>query len=636
MSLIKPYLWWGSKEKIMYAKRIQIKNYGPIEDIDITFPFDGENPKPILLVGENGSGKSIFLSHIVNCLMLAQSEVYPNNSEVKKGNVYKLLSPSYIKSKNIFSWWRVEFGKELFWEEMVLSKLKKNFREKPNIVSAEIWNQMKDTGAFGFHTNINSNQQIIDTVKNLFQTNSVLYFPPNRFEEPAWLNEKNLLAKVEYMEMTKITGYTNRKIINYSPLRDNQNWLFEVLYDRAVFEIQRRQASEKPNSFTNPWVYRGMATQIANLVLHIVRQIFQADKTLRFGIGERHNRRISLMQNDRPIVPNIFQLSSGETALLNLFLSILRDCDLSDKSLADTNSIQGIVIVDEIDLHLHSTHQHEILPTLIKMFPRVQFIVTTHSPLFVLGMEKTFGKDGFALYSLPRGNQIDPEQFGEFGSAYNSFRETERFLEDTQDAIKKSKKPVLFMEGATDIKYLQKAAELFDETELFNKFEIKDGDDHRETRGGGSGKLDKIWKHFDSKLAYITPQKIVLLYDCDVGIRYSSKGNIFKRNIPQQENHPIKAGIENLFSQATLSKAIEHKIEFIDIESQHEGMVRGQTAEIPEKWTVNTDEKRNLCDWLCEHGTQEYFQYFEAIFDLLESVLDDGGTDSQQPPQGSD
>ena len=92
VSLIKSYLWWGSKgEESMYAKRIQIKNYGPIEDVDITFPFDGENPKPVLLVGENGAGKSIFLSHIVSCLMSAQSAMYPENSEVEEGKVYKLF-----------------------------------------------------------------------------------------------------------------------------------------------------------------------------------------------------------------------------------------------------------------------------------------------------------------------------------------------------------------------------------------------------------------------------------------------------------------------------------------------------------------------------------------------------------------
>ena len=592
----------------MYAKKIQIKNYGPIEDIDITFPFDGENPKPVLLVGENGSGKSIFLSHIVNCLMSAQNHVYTENSEVEQGKVYKLLSPSYIKSGEILCWSKVEFEKNLFWEEIILNKQKKDFEAKPTIVSNDLWRRLKTTDSACVYGSINFSQQNKDDASSILNSNVLLYFPPNRFEEPAWLNEINLLAKAEYMEMTKIKGYTNRKIINYSPLRDNQNWLFEVIYDT--------------------WVYPQDARSIYNIVLGIVRQIFQAYEIDRFGVGERRDRNISLVRGNETLVPNVFQLSSGETALLNLFLSILRDYDLSNASFADTKDIQGIVIVDEIDLHLHSTHQHEILPTLIKMFPRVQFIVTTHSPLFVLGMEKTFGKDGFALYNLPQGNQIDPEQFGEFGSAYNSFRETQRFLEDRQDAIKKSKKPVLFMEGATDIKYLEKATELLGKGELIDRFEIIDAD--------GGGNLNVVSRHFNVNLAKITPQKIILLYDCDANVQDGSKGNIFKRKISKQENHPIKTGIENLFSQATLSKAIEHKIGLIDIKSKHKGIVRGELKEIPEQWTVNKDEKTNLCNWLCENGKRDDFQHFQVIFDLLGSILNGVSTDSQQPPQGSD
>ncbi len=88
----------------MYAKRIQISNYGPIDHLDIPLPFNGENPKPILLVGENGSGKSILLSHIVDGLMVAQGVIYPENSEVERGAVYKLFSPSYIKFGCEYSW----------------------------------------------------------------------------------------------------------------------------------------------------------------------------------------------------------------------------------------------------------------------------------------------------------------------------------------------------------------------------------------------------------------------------------------------------------------------------------------------------------------------------------------------------
>jgi ABC-type uncharacterized transport system ATPase subunit len=43
----------------------------------------------------------------------------------------------------------------------------------------------------------------------------------------------------------------------------------------------------------------------------------------------------------------------------------------------------GIVLIDEIETHLHIELQKKVLPFLTKMFPRVQFIVTTHSPFVI-------------------------------------------------------------------------------------------------------------------------------------------------------------------------------------------------------------------------------------------------------------
>jgi hypothetical protein len=42
---------------------------------------------------------------------------------------------------------------------------------------------------------------------------------------------------------------------------------------------------------------------------------------------------------------------------------------------------------------------------------------------------------------------------------------------------------------------------------------------------------------------------------------------------------------------------------------------------VPESRTVNKDEKGNLCEWLCEHGTAEDFAGFHVVFDLIESEL---------------
>lgn len=606
----------------MYAKKIQIENYGPIDCLEIVFPFNGDNPKPVLLVGQNGSGKSILLSHIVNGLMASQSIIYPENSEVKKGKVFKFRSPFYIKSGREYSCAKIEFERDIFFQELVLGHSKARFSQKPlfSINSMnKLWEDMPDTESSWQGDSFQKPAQQ-DSLKGIFQNNCILYFPPDRYEDPAWLNRESLKRKPEYTILKHIKGYADRKIIQHSPLRENQNWLLNLTYDSSVFEIkiQNQLISTGPDKgpIHRPIFlgHSGPATLLYHqIVLSILRIIFQAGKNLRFGVNSRHNRKISLMQNDQVLVPNIFQLSTGETSLLDIFFSILRDFDLSGKGFAKIEEIRGIVVVDEIDLHLHAYHQHKVLPELTRMFPRVQFIVTTHSPLFILGMQETFGENGFGLYSLPQGQEISPEEFSEFGNAYRSFTETKKFKEDIRKEIENAQKPLVFMEGKTDVKYLKKAAESLDQKELLQRVEL--------TYGGSDSKLDTLYTIFSRRDPRKDCLKIILLYDCD-RLNNTNEGNLFKRNIPEQENHPLKKGIENLFEKRTLKKARKSKPAFIDIHGEHPATIRGKEKSIPAKWTVNKDEKTNLCDWLCKYGTKADFKYFQVIFDLLEEILE--------------
>ena len=608
----------------MYTKRIQLINYGPIEKLDIEFPFEGDVPKPIVLVGENGSGKSILLSHIVNGLLLAKDVVYSETPEVETGKVYKIRSNSYIKSGNEYYFAKVDFEEGLSVREMGLRMLKRDYESTPigslEVDAQGIWNKIRPENNDYFDSSFSLNNK--HKVEDNFTQNCVLYFPPNRFEEPAWLNEENLKAQAKYMDMKHFQGYTDRRVINYSPLHSNQNWLFELIYDRAAFEMETRRL---PVTFTdeNRTVlvqdfrgYSGQASNTYNIALRIVRTIMRR-YDVRFGIGTRHNRVVSIVSDSnsgsKQLVPNIFQLSSGETSLLNLFLSILRDFDLCGTSFSQASDIRGIVVVDEVDLHLHTVHQNEVLLELIKMFPKVQFIVTTHSPLFVLGMQRAFGEDGFALYRLPQGRQISPEEFSEFGKAYQAFTATSRFSEDIREAIEGAQRPIVFVEGTTDQKYLQRASELLGKEPVLERFEIRNG--------GGAGKLSKIWKDSVLPLTETLPQKVLLLFDCDKERHSDNKGKLFQRTIPLQTQNPIKQGIENLFSKETLEKARQNDPAFIDVDPERTKTVDGEPQPVLEQWTVNENKKTNLCNWLCENGKPEDFQGFQELFEIFEDLF---------------
>lgn len=73
-------------------------------------------------------------------------------------------------------------------------------------------------------------------------------------------------------------------------------------------------------------------------------------------------------------------LSDGYSTILNIISELIMRME---NKASKNYDIQGIVLIDEIETHLHIDLQKKILPFLIDFFPKVQFIVTTHSP-FVL------------------------------------------------------------------------------------------------------------------------------------------------------------------------------------------------------------------------------------------------------------
>ena len=74
------------------------------------------------------------------------------------------------------------------------------------------------------------------------------------------------------------------------------------------------------------------------------------------------------------------QLSGGYRIVLALAADIARCMAQANPHLDDPLQSEAIVLIDEMDLHLHPSWQQRILPDLLRTFPNTQFIVSTHSP----------------------------------------------------------------------------------------------------------------------------------------------------------------------------------------------------------------------------------------------------------------
>jgi hypothetical protein len=74
-------------------------------------------------------------------------------------------------------------------------------------------------------------------------------------------------------------------------------------------------------------------------------------------------------------------LSQGYQSLIAWLADLVGHILLEAGAPVEAAEMEGIVLVDEIDLHLHPTWQVRLIPALKKVFPRLQFIATTHSPM---------------------------------------------------------------------------------------------------------------------------------------------------------------------------------------------------------------------------------------------------------------
>ena len=104
---------------------------------------------------------------------------------------------------------------------------------------------------------------------------------------------------------------------------------------------------------------------------------------------------------------NIAQLSQGQKMLVALSGDLARRLVKLNPNSENPLHSHGIVVIDEIELHLHPRWQQEILINLQKTFPNLQFIVTTHSPQVLSTIDKDcirilrFDNDGNASIDIP-------------------------------------------------------------------------------------------------------------------------------------------------------------------------------------------------------------------------------------------
>lgn len=80
---------------------------------------------------------------------------------------------------------------------------------------------------------------------------------------------------------------------------------------------------------------------------------------------------------------SIYNLSTGYRAILSMIMELAYRAAVLNPTMEDFSELEGVVLIDEIDAHLHPKWQWKILDAMRQVFPCVQFIIATHSPIVI-------------------------------------------------------------------------------------------------------------------------------------------------------------------------------------------------------------------------------------------------------------
>ena len=405
----------------MKVKRLQLQNYGRFENLNIDFAPTAENTGNVtVIVGNNGAGKSQILQALatglswfvgslktgntigfkidlnlikndkneasIKVMMNHQKDIESDNrqsqfssvrwqlSNVRDGRVQQ-LGDNFSQLKALVKRYR---NKLTHIEKLSLPLLVLYPVERAILRYVEVdivsygYDQLK-----GYHESLDGASIDFSNFLSWFRNAedienenvSYIFEAINNREEV-----KNLSFDIKKFERDigklKVRIENETDLVNKVLLLNEQAKMYELL---AVY------ISEINNPLKLHKDIEQLMVENNNSQLKSVRQAIEYFTNFKNIHIRRSNRPTMIVEKDGEEL-DVNQLSQGEKSLLALVGDIARRLALLNPSLDNPLEGEGVVMIDEVDLHLHPKWQHDLIDKFVATFPNVQFILTTHSP----------------------------------------------------------------------------------------------------------------------------------------------------------------------------------------------------------------------------------------------------------------
>ena len=209
------------------------------------------------------------------------------------------------------------------------------------------------------------------------------------------MKKKAVLLKFDATRQASIRPNTASKSLK--SLKDESEHLADTssLFEEYLVSQKTAQAyAESPSIDNNPSEAKKIAEWFRKLEEDLRNLFEDSSLSLKF---ESSSQSFFISQEGK--TPYRFQqLSSGFSSILSIYADLLTKIQLRSTT---PENLYGIVFIDEIDAHLHVSLQRKILSFLTTSFPKIQFIVSTHSPFVVSSISDA------VIYDLSSLQQID-------------------------------------------------------------------------------------------------------------------------------------------------------------------------------------------------------------------------------------
>lgn len=131
-------------------------------------------------------------------------------------------------------------------------------------------------------------------------------------------------------------------------------------------------------------------SEVGNFVYDLIKEIFKACLVDGEFLSVRRQT-LSPIVKVKDAEVTLDKLSSGNLLLIERLIGLIRRmysvCMLNNRPVSEMTLIEGILLIDEVENHLHPQWQRRIVSILQRMFPNLQIIMTTHSPFVVSSVE---------------------------------------------------------------------------------------------------------------------------------------------------------------------------------------------------------------------------------------------------------